>query len=41
MKDVSNERFEEIYGVLDGLLELMREEEYVLMDEFDEESICT
>ncbi|GFZ02323.1 pentatricopeptide repeat (PPR) superfamily protein [Actinidia rufa] len=41
VKDVSNERSEEIYGVLDGLLELMREEGYVLMDELDEESICT
>ncbi|KAL7170004.1 hypothetical protein ACSBR2_034957 [Camellia fascicularis] len=39
-KDVSNERTEEIYEMLDRLLGLMREEGYVLMDEFDEESIC-
>lgn len=37
-KDVSNERTEEIYGMLDRLLTFMREEGYVLMDEFDEES---
>ncbi|XP_059667749.1 pentatricopeptide repeat-containing protein At2g37310-like [Cornus florida] len=39
-KDVSNVRTEEIYGMLDRLLELMREEGYLLVDEFDEESVC-
>ncbi|KAA8518831.1 hypothetical protein F0562_016395 [Nyssa sinensis] len=39
-KDVANERTEELYRMLDGLLELMREEGYVLMDEIDEESVC-
>ncbi|CAK9164748.1 unnamed protein product [Ilex paraguariensis] len=39
-RDVSNERVEEIYGMLEGLLEIMIEEGYVFMDEFDEESVC-
>ncbi|KAG5553803.1 hypothetical protein RHGRI_011616 [Rhododendron griersonianum] len=38
-KDVSNERTEEIYGILDRLLTFMREG-YIVKDEFDEERIC-
>ncbi|XAR50975.1 hypothetical protein NMG60_11005454 [Bertholletia excelsa] len=38
-RDVANERIEEIYETLNRLLELMREEGYVLTDDFDEESI--
>ncbi|RVW98841.1 Pentatricopeptide repeat-containing protein [Vitis vinifera] len=36
-RDVSSERSEEIYGMLEGLLGLMREEGYTLQDELDEE----
>ncbi|XP_057972263.1 pentatricopeptide repeat-containing protein At2g37310 isoform X2 [Malania oleifera] len=35
-KDTSNERTKDIYCVLEGLLELMREEGYVMQDGFDE-----
>ncbi|KAM1050887.1 hypothetical protein ACFX2A_033285 [Malus domestica] len=38
-KDVSNEKIEEIYETLDGLLGSMKEKGYVLQDELDEESI--
>ncbi|KAF8396662.1 hypothetical protein HHK36_018287 [Tetracentron sinense] len=38
-RDVSNQWTEEIYGILEGLAELMREEGYVSGDELDEESI--
>ncbi|KAK2971597.1 hypothetical protein RJ640_024233 [Escallonia rubra] len=40
-RDTSNDRTEEIYATLKELLKLMREEGYVMMDEFDEESIVT
>lgn len=36
-KDTSSDRTEEIYMILEGLLGLMREEGYILQDEFDEE----
>ena len=36
-RDVSSERSEEIYGMLEGLLGLMREEGYTLQAELDEE----
>ncbi|XP_058222071.1 pentatricopeptide repeat-containing protein At2g37310-like [Rhododendron vialii] len=39
-KDVTNERTEEIYAMLDRLLYFMRDQGYVLMDEFDEEALC-
>ncbi|KAE9458765.1 hypothetical protein C3L33_09330, partial [Rhododendron williamsianum] len=39
-KDVTNERTEEIYAMLDRLLSFMRDQGYVLMDEFDEEALC-
>lgn len=38
-RDVLSERSEEIYGILEGLVGLMREEGYVLRDELDEESL--
>ncbi|RYR25515.1 hypothetical protein Ahy_B02g059306 isoform C [Arachis hypogaea] len=37
-KDVSNERSDEIYALLEGLLSLMREEGYALRDELDSET---
>ncbi|KAI3523020.1 hypothetical protein L1887_01075 [Cichorium endivia] len=39
-KDLSNERTDEIYGVLDGLFNLMREERYDVSEDFYEESVC-
>ncbi|CAB4284403.1 unnamed protein product [Prunus armeniaca] len=38
-KDTSNGRTEEIYEILEGLLGLMKEKGYVLLDELDEESV--
>ncbi|MED6203500.1 hypothetical protein PIB30_116100, partial [Stylosanthes scabra] len=37
-KDVSHERSDEIYALLEGLLGLMREEGYVLQEELDYET---
>lgn len=39
-KDASNERMEEIYETLNGLIEVMREEGCGLTEEIDEESAC-
>ncbi|KAK7267570.1 hypothetical protein RIF29_20247 [Crotalaria pallida] len=36
-KDVSNERSDEIYAMLEGLVGLMREEEYIVQEELDYE----
>ena len=40
-RDVSSERSEEMYGILEGLLGLMKEEGYALWDELDEEYVYT
>ncbi|CAL0299560.1 unnamed protein product [Lupinus luteus] len=37
-KDLTNERSDEIYALLEGLLGLMREEEYILREELDYEN---
>ncbi|KAB2630759.1 pentatricopeptide repeat-containing protein [Pyrus ussuriensis x Pyrus communis] len=39
VKDTSNERTEEIYETLEGLLGMMKEKGYALQDELDEESV--
>ncbi|XP_077213130.1 pentatricopeptide repeat-containing protein At2g37310-like [Tasmannia lanceolata] len=39
-RDTSNLQSHEIYGMLEGLVGLMREEGYVYADELDEESVC-
>ncbi|KAF5728813.1 pentatricopeptide repeat-containing protein [Tripterygium wilfordii] len=39
-RDLSNDGKEEIYTMLEGLLELMREEGYFVGEEFDEEIVC-
>ncbi|KAM1307175.1 hypothetical protein ACFX2H_009462 [Malus domestica] len=39
VKDTSNERTEEMYETLEGLLGMMKEKGYALQDELDEESV--